>query len=159
MILFFYFVPWVFSSSTTGKIITPFEAVKVHVQYTVEGKRFYGSYLRNDIEYAQHTVSIRYLHFRPQISRINSFMGMWAEPLAWWGIFLLASAMLLLTHNTVFSRSTVFQLHKRFPWISMEEYFPFHEEEFREQRAARPPGSQGSPKNRPPLLNNDGRQI
>jgi hypothetical protein len=49
---------------------------------------------------------------------------MYAEPLAWWLVFLLASAMLLLMPNTVFSRGTMFQLQKKFPWISMDEYFP-----------------------------------
>jgi hypothetical protein len=70
-------------------------------------------------------VQVRYLKFHPQTSRVNSFMGIWAEPLGWWGVFLLASAMLLLTQNAVFSKGTIFQLHKKFPWISMEEYFPF----------------------------------
>lgn len=51
-------------------------------------------------------------------------MGIAAEPLAWWLVFLLASAMLLLTHNTVFSRGTIFQIQKKFPWLSMDEYFP-----------------------------------
>jgi hypothetical protein len=44
--------------------------------------------------------------------------------LAWWLVFLLASAMLLLMPNTVFSRGAMFQLQKKFPWISMDEYFP-----------------------------------
>jgi hypothetical protein len=32
--------------------------------------------------------------------------------------------MLLLMPNAVFSRGTVFQLQKKFPWILMDEYFP-----------------------------------
>ncbi len=51
-------------------------------------------------------------------------MGLYAEPLGWWLVFLLASSMLLLMPNTVFSKGTKFQLQKSFPWISMDEYFP-----------------------------------
>lgn len=59
-------------------------------------------------------------------------MGIFAEPLAWWLVFLIASAMLLLTNNAVFSKGTIFILQKKFPWISMEEFFPisWNENEF-----------------------------
>ena len=126
LVLVFYFAPWLLSRVTTGTVVTPFEADQINVSYTVNGSMYFDSYMRNGIEFSQRTISIRYLSFNPQTSRVNSFMGMWAEPLAWWGVFLLASAMLLLTHNSVFSKGTVFQLQKKFPWISMEEYFPLH---------------------------------
>jgi hypothetical protein len=126
LILFFYFGPWLFSRTTAATIVTPYEANKIHVAYTVNGRVYYDSHMRNGIEFSQRIVSLRYLSFHPQTSRINSFMGMWAEPLAWWGVFLLASAMLLLTHNGVFSKGTIFQLQKKIPWVSMEEYFPVH---------------------------------
>jgi hypothetical protein len=124
LILIFYFGPWLFSRVTTGTIITPYEANKIHVAYIANGKSYSDSYMRNGIEFSKRTVPVRYLSFHAQTSRVNSFMGMWAEPLAWWGVFLLASAMLLLTHNAVFSKGTIFQLQKKYPWISMEEYFP-----------------------------------
>lgn len=126
LILVFYFGPWLFSRVTTATITTPYEATKIHAAYVVNGKAYSDSYMRNGIESSKRTVAIRYLSFHPQTSRVNSFMGMWAEPLAWWGVFILASAMLLLTHNTVFSKGTIFQLQKKYPWISMEEYFPLH---------------------------------
>jgi len=121
-----YFIPWLSSDVTTAKIVTPYEATKVHVSYTVNGVAYFGDHLRNGIEFSTHSVPLRYLRFHPQSSRINSFMGMWAEPLAWWSVFLMASAMLLLTHNTVFSKGTIFQFQNKFPWISMEEFFPFN---------------------------------
>jgi hypothetical protein len=123
-ILLIYFAPWLFSKTVAGKVITPYESTMVHVQYMVGNKTFIGSFMRNGIEFSQRDIPIRYLSFDPGTSRINSFMGLWAEPLAWWGVFLLASVMLLLTHNTVFSKGTIFQLHKKFPWVSMDEYFP-----------------------------------
>lgn len=124
LVLLFYFGPWLFSRVTAATVITPYEANKIHITYTVNGTAYYDSHMRNGIEFSRQVVPVRYLRFHPQTSRVNSFMGMWAEPLAWWGVFLLASAMLLLTHNGVFSKGTIFQLHKKFPWISMEEYFP-----------------------------------
>ena len=55
-----------------------------------------------------------------------------------WLVFLIASSMLLLMTNTVFSKGTMFQLHKKFPWISMDEYFPqpggwYHQREKKKQ--------------------------
>ena len=124
VLLVFYFGPWLFSRTTAAMIVTPYEANKIHIAYTVNGRVYHDSHMRNGIEFSRRLISIRYLGFHPQTSRVNSFMGMWAEPLAWWSVFLIAAAMLLLTHNGVFSKGTVFQLHKKFPWISMEEYFP-----------------------------------
>jgi hypothetical protein len=60
-------------------------------------------------------------------------MGMFAEPLAWWLVFLIASSMLFLMDNTVFSRGTTFLLQKKFPWLSMDEYFPFYQNRYREE--------------------------
>jgi hypothetical protein len=51
-------------------------------------------------------------------------MRLWVEPLAYWGVFLFVSGVLLLNDNSVFSKHTVFFNCKRFPWIWMEEYFP-----------------------------------
>jgi hypothetical protein len=126
LFLCFYFAPWLFSNAVTAKIVTPYEANTIHVSYSVNGKNYFDDHLRNGIEFSQRFVPLRYLTFHPQSSRINSFMGIWAEPLAWWSVFLVASAMLLLTHNAVFSKGTIFKLHKKFPWISMEEYFPLN---------------------------------
>jgi hypothetical protein len=61
-------------------------------------------------------------------------MGILAEPLAWWLFFSLAIGALLLIDNSVFSKGTTFQLHKRFPWISMDEYFPVKSRWFSRER-------------------------
>lgn len=157
LILVLYFSPWLFSRVTTATITTPFEATQLHATYVVNGKAYSDSYMRNGIEFSKRTVAIRYLRFHPQTSRVNSFMGMWAEPLAWWSVFILASAMLLLTHNTVFSKGTIFQLQKKYPWISMEEYFPLpnpwywqwrHAAPEKEERKRKTPGQN----NETPLL-------
>jgi hypothetical protein len=124
LILAFYFGPWLFSRVTIGTITTPYETTKIYAAYVVNGKTYSDSYMRNGIEFSKRTVAIRYLSFHPQSSRVNSFMGMWAEPLAWWSVFILASAMLLLMPNVVFSKGTIFQIQRKYPWISMEEYFP-----------------------------------
>ena len=113
-----------FGETVMGKVVTPYLPNTITVQYKAKGDTFKKTYMRNGVPFSYKEVSVRYLSFSPSSSRINSFMGFLAEPLAWWFVFLLASAMLLLTNNTVFSRGTIFQLHKGFPWISMEEYFP-----------------------------------
>jgi hypothetical protein len=123
-LLLLYFLPWVFSSTTQAKVISPYYTNTLHVEYDAEGKQFNGDYLRNDVDYNERWVKVRYLRFDPSSSRVNSFMGMFAEPLAWWSVFLAASSMLLLTNNLVFSKGTVFQVQGKFPWIWMEEYFP-----------------------------------
>lgn len=124
VLLLLYFVFWLLGSSTTGKIKPPLMATLVQVQYNVGGKKYTESFMRHDIPLAQRTVTVRYQAWNPALSRIQSFMGIGAEPLAWWFVFLLASTMLLLTNNTVFSKGTRFRLQKRFPWLLMDEFFP-----------------------------------
>ena len=98
LFLFFYFAPWLFfSATTTARVVTPFEANTIHIAYTIKGKTYFDSHMRNGVGFPERAISVRYLRFHPSTSRINSFMGMVAEPLAWWGVFLMASAMLLLT--------------------------------------------------------------
>ncbi len=122
--LLIYFGAWLTGGTTVAKIIPPLSANTIHVQYEVAGKTFTGTHLRNEIPFAQKQVRVRYFVLDPSISRIPTFLGMYAEPLAWWLVFLLASSMLLLMPNSVFSKGTMFQLQKKFPWILMDEYFP-----------------------------------
>ncbi|HJW16103.1 MAG TPA: hypothetical protein VJ499_03240 [Flavisolibacter sp.] len=124
--LLLYFSPWLFSRVAVANVVTPYEVTTLQLQYEANGKLYTNGHMRNDIPFQDKTVRIRYLIFHPSSSRVDSFMGMWAEPLAWWSVLLLASAMLLLTHNTVFSKGTVFHIHKRFPWISMDEFYPYY---------------------------------
>lgn len=125
LLLLLYFLFWAIAGNTTeGKIVRPYQATKITIEYSVEGKTYTESYMRNGVPFTKTKVSIRYLQFSPSYSHINSFMGFLAEPLAWWMVLLVGSAMLLLTNNTVFSKGTIFRLHKGFPWISMDEYFP-----------------------------------
>ena len=118
-----YFSCWLFGEKTRARVIPPFAVSRVTVLYHVEGKPYQNSYLRNDINLNDKYVTVTYLPLHPSSSRIYSFMGIAAQPLAWWLVFLLASAMLLLTDNPVFSKGTRFKLQKQFPWIIMEEYF------------------------------------
>jgi hypothetical protein len=123
-LLLVYSCIWMLGRTTTGIITTPYAVTTIQVSYSVEGVGYFKNYLRNDLDYGSREVSIRYLPFDPAFSRINSFMGILAEPLGWWMIFFIASAMLLFIDNPVFSKGTMFQLQWRFPWISMDEYFP-----------------------------------
>jgi hypothetical protein len=122
--LLLYFGLWLISRDTTANIVPPYNANTINIQYGVNENIYTGNHLRNDIPFSQKHVTIKYFVFNPSSSRIATFLGLYAEPLAWWLVFLLASAMLLLMPNTVFSRGTIFQLQKKFPWISMDEYFP-----------------------------------
>ncbi|MGZ5191893.1 MAG: hypothetical protein ACXWCZ_12855 [Flavisolibacter sp.] len=122
--LILYFSVWIFSRTVTGDMVRPYEPNKLTVRYQVEGQNYQQSYMRNGWDYRKTKVPIRYFVMNPELSRVNTFMGIFAEPLAWWLVFLIASAMLLLTNNGVFSKGTVFILQKKIPWISMEEFFP-----------------------------------
>jgi len=135
--LMFYYSAWLFSRTVTADLQSPYYSNTMTVHYKVGKETYTGTYSRYDIDYTQRRIPVRYLIFAPSASRVNSFMGMFAEPLAWWLVFILASAMLLLTNNSVFSRGTTFVLKRKFPWISMEEYFPL---EWYEQKA-----EEGSP--------------
>lgn len=119
-----YFATWCLGGKTNATIVSPYNSITITVKYQAKGKIYTGKHLRGDIPFYQQQVPIRYSILNPSSSRINSYMGMYAEPLAWWLVFLLASSMLLLMPNTVFSKGTVFQLQKKFPWISMDEFFP-----------------------------------
>lgn len=129
-----YFSLWLAGTTVKGTIVSPFLANTMTVTYKAGGKTYTASFMRNETPYAARSVPVRYLNFRPSVACIPTFLGLWAEPLAWWGMFLFVSALLLLTNNTVFSKGTVFHLHRRFPWISMDEYFP---------DAGNPPAGQG----------------
>ena len=123
--LMLYFGAWfLLSNKTVAQIVPPYNANTIRVQYLAKGKLHYDRHLRGDIPFSQKRIEVRYFVLHPSSSRIHTFLGMYAEPLAWWLVFLLASSMLLLMNNTVFSKGTMFQLHKKFPWISMDEYFP-----------------------------------
>ena len=124
LILCFHLGRWLFSSTTTGTIIRPYNATTINVRYSVNGETYTETFMRNDVSLFKQTVTVRYLNKNPSIARIDSFMGIYAEPLAWWLVFLIATSAFFFTNNVIFSKGTVFQLHRRFPWISMEEYFP-----------------------------------
>ena len=129
-----YFLLWFLSPTAMGKMVSPFYANTITVKYVAHGHEFMVDFMRNDISYSDRNIAIAFLSFHPQSSRVRSFMGVCAEPLAWWFVFLLASSMLLLTDNLVFSKGTVFIFQKKFPWVSMEEFYPFpfardHEEQ------------------------------
>ena len=119
-----YFGQWIFSNTTRATVTSPYGVTTISVKYRVGKHEYTGSYMRNGIPFSRRAITIRYLRARPAVSRVNSFMGMWAEPIAWWGVVLAATAVLLLVDNVVFSKSTIFVVQKRFPWIHMEEYFP-----------------------------------
>jgi hypothetical protein len=124
VILLLYFTFWWFSGRAVATIITPLNANTITVRYTVDNTVYTDRLLRGSIPFADKQVLVRYSLLKPSAAYIPSFMGLYAEPLAWWLVFLIASAMLFLMPNTVFSQGTMFQLHKKFPWISMDEYFP-----------------------------------
>ena len=133
--LVIHFSTWLLSPKTIAAIVPPYNANTISVQYEVEGNTYMGKHLRNEIPFYQKTVEVHYYLFNPAKSRIISYLGLFAEPLGWWLVFLLASSMLLLMPNTVFSTGTMFQLQKKFPWISMDEYFPAPAERYsREQK-------------------------
>jgi hypothetical protein len=119
-----YYGAWLFSNTVSGDLISPFDPTTITVVYKVDGNEYRGNYMRNNIGFSERKVIIRYLTWNPSSSRVNSFLGMAAEPFGWWLVFLLGSGVLLLPDNVVFSKGTVFRIYKKFPWISMEEYFP-----------------------------------
>lgn len=103
------------------------------VSYKVNGITYKEEYTRNETPLTQKTVCIRYLLFAPSISNLDSFIGQWLGSLIVLLIFFLASSMLLLLHNTVFSKGTLFELNRRFPFIQMHEFFP-HNGKWQQQR-------------------------
>jgi hypothetical protein len=137
--LMLYYSAWLFSRPVLADLQSPYYSNTITVQYHVGDKLYTGSYSRYDINYTQRRIPIRYLIFAPSASRVNSFMGMFAEPLGWWLVFIIASAMLLLTNNAVFSKGTMFILKKKFPWIAMEEYFPLAWYEQQSEEDSSPP--------------------
>lgn len=150
LVLLLHLGRWLFSDTVEGHLVRPYSPTVMTAQYTVDGVEYTGTYMRNEYPLSEKTVSIRYLVYNPAKSRINNFISIAGEPLAWWMMLSMGMAALLLTDNTVFSKGTTFQLHKRFPWISMDEYFPiksrwFHREAGEGYRPRTPQNSSGSP--------------
>lgn len=153
LILLLHLGRWLFSEVTEGRVTTPYSATVMTVHYTVDGVEYVDTYMRNGYPLTPRTVEIRYLTYNPSRSRINNFMGIAAEPLAWWLMITVGMAALLLTNNTVFSKGTTFQLHQRFPFISMDEYFPIKSRWFHRNWSNQQ--EQGSP---PPKAKDPGKQ-
>jgi hypothetical protein len=124
VVLLFYFTFWWISGKAVATIVPPFSASTITVQYKVNNRAYTDRVLRGNVQFYEKQIPIRYSLLKPSAAYVPTFLGLYAEPLAWWLIFLMASAMLLLMPNAVFSKGTMFQLHKKFPWISMDEYFP-----------------------------------
>jgi hypothetical protein len=122
--LLFYFTFWWISGTTMAAIVPPLNANTITIQYTVKNTVYKDMLLRGEVPFSQKQIPVRYSLLKPSAAYIPTFIGLYAEPLAWWLVFFIASAMLLIMPNTVFSKGTMFQLHKKFPWISMDEYFP-----------------------------------
>jgi len=140
---------WLFSDTTEGAVTLPYSVTMMTVQYSVHGRSYSETYMRNGYEFTARTVPVRYLTYNPAKSRVNSFMGILAEPLAWWLFLSLGLGALLLIDNSVFSKGTRFQVHKRFPWITMDEYFPIKGRWFYNQQ--RRQGNEGQPASRESL--------
>ena len=150
--LVIYFSAWLLSAKAIAVIVPPYNANTINIQYQVKGNVYTGRHLRNEIPFYQKEIKVHYYLFNPAKSRIISYLGLFAEPLGWWLVFLMASSMLLLMPNTVFSKGTKFQLQKKFPWISMDEYFPapgnrFYREERKSPLAKRPKRLEGNKDN------------
>lgn len=145
LILLLHLGRWLFSGVAEGRVTTPYSATVMTVHYTVDGVPYTGTYMRNGFPLALRTAEIRYLTYNPSTSRINNYMGIAAEPLAWWLMISVVVAALLLTDNAVFSKGTTFQLHRRFPFISMDEYFPIKSRWFH-----RDAGTSNRPNSSPP---------
>ena len=124
MLVCVYLLVWLLGGKSTTATITKPHAPQLNIAYRVDGVQYQTIHMRNDVDYGKTKVAIRYLRWRPQSSRVISFLGLAAEPLGWWGIYLTASAMLLLSNNTVFSKGTRFTLQRKFPYLSMDEFFP-----------------------------------
>jgi len=145
LLVLLYVLFWLMGSSTTGQVLRPLDYTLMVVEYKVENKAYTQSFMRSGIPLAQRAVKLRYQKWNPSLARLQSFMGIAAEPLAWWFVFFLASAMLLLTNNTVFSKGTRFRLQKRFPWLQMDEFFPApgaatQSDDYRPKKAQLPDG-------------------
>lgn len=139
-ILLLYQGVWLISNTTQGQIINfgkipPRSSRRIEhsgtvvVNYTVNGTTYEKEYTRNGIPLWQKTVRIRYLLFAPSFSNQDSFIGQWVGPLIILLIFFLASCMLLLMHNTVFPKGTLFELSRQYPYIKMHEFLPYHSNE------------------------------
>lgn len=154
LILLLHLGRWLFSGVVAGRVTTPYSATMMTVYYTVDGVLYANEYMRNGHPVGSKTAEVRYLTYNPAKSRINTFMGIAAEPLAWWLFISLGVSALLLTNNAVFSKGTRFQLHKRFPWISMDEYFPiksrwFHRSNRKGHDMGTPPPNTKEPERHP----------
>jgi len=145
VLLLLYQSIWLFSSTTEGRIenfgrqLGRRVSKRVEnsgtmvVSYTINGTTYEEEYTRNETPLWQKTVRIRYLLFAPSISNLDSFIGQWLGPLIVLLIFFLASSMILLMHNTVFPKGTLFELSRLYPYIQMHEFLP-HEANWQQQR-------------------------
>ena len=143
--LLLYFGFWAFSPKVIGDIQHPLQnSTTMIVKYKVGNRLYTSTLLRNGIPFLDTEVTLHYNRWNPAHCRIYSFLGLVAEPMGWWFVFLLASTILLLTNNSVFSKGTIFIFQKKRPWLVVEEFYPVKRWWQQKQAAKDPPPKKGN---------------
>jgi hypothetical protein len=119
---------WLFSEKTTAlcetywgpygerRNITPGTII---YRYKAGDEIYEGSSTRNGISITQKTLPVRYLRFKPSISRPDTYEGNWLAFHIAWLIFFVITAMIFFIPNDTIPRNSYIYFTKRKPWINM----------------------------------------
>jgi len=118
---------WLFSRTTTagitayGRLSSYRRARSINTLdafYTVDGKEYDASYLRNAYSSPDNKLPVRYLIFAPSISRPDTLMGNWGVPIVAFPIIFLISTIAFL-QKEIIPHETIFVLSKRKPFLKL----------------------------------------
>jgi hypothetical protein len=117
---------WIFSRTTTARIYSytvnngnQHNPNWMNASYMVGYDTYYGSYLRNGYDVDNRTFRIRYLIFKPDVSRADTFASNWGVEIMFFIIWALITSIVFLRKDIV-SANAVFLFQKHRPFISVK---------------------------------------
>lgn len=117
---------WIFSRVANGEILgfgrgtgRRYRSVQnTTIEYNVNHQTYSENYLRNGISDTATTVEIRYLIFRPSVSRENTWVGNWGGPFLFFIITFVITSIVFL-QDGVIAFTARFELTRKFPFVTM----------------------------------------
>ncbi len=116
---------WIFSRTTTARIYSysvyhgsQHGPDLMNAYYMVGYDTYYGSYLRDGYALDYHSFKIRYLIFKPGVSRADTFVSNWGVLILFFILWSIVTSIIFIRKDIV-SANAVFLFQKHRPFVSV----------------------------------------